>query len=189
MMSPTPSTIQLSQVHAGTAPAWQIELFGHNNSCSHGTANSENLISGRGPRTLIISYFTAALNSCYSLINRMHEPWMYFVSFPWENWVFTTILAEMLIMTITTNWWEIENICNKKTPTVGQKDVSQSEQIQNVFAEVDALGGFFPPHNKHWKKLVQNLIIWGEFDLNVCKSELVSHLGVLIVTQPGNYLE
>lgn len=146
-MYTTPQVCADTRSAPGSAPSWQIGLFGHNNSCICGTANFENLISGRGPQTLIISYFTAAVNSCYSLINRLHEPWTYFVNFPWENWVFTAILAEMLIITITTNWWEIENICNKKTQkTLGQKDVSLGKSKMCFSAEVDAVGCFFSPH-------------------------------------------
>lgn len=142
----------------GSAPSWQIGLFGHNNSCICGIANFEKLISGRGPQTLIISYFTAAVNSCYSLINRLHEPWTYFVNFPWENWVFTAILAEMLIITITTNWWEIENICNKKKTTKNfGTEGRQSGQAQNVlFSRGRCPGLFFLPTvniGKRWFRI------------------------------------
>lgn len=65
-----------------------------------------NQIHGEEPQILIISYFTAAVNSCYSLITRLHEPWTLFVvNFAQENWVFTTILAEMIIVTIMIKWW------------------------------------------------------------------------------------
>lgn len=164
----------------GSAPSWQIGLFGHNNSCICGIANFENLISGRGPQTLIISYFTAAVNSCYSLINRLHEPWTYFVNFPWENWVFTAILAEMLIITITTNWWEIENICNKKKPKkLWDRRTSVWASPKCAFQQRWMPWVVFSPHTKHWKEVVQNWIIWDVFDLNVCKSELFFPFGCI----------
>lgn len=77
-------------------------------------------IHGEGPQILITSYFTAAVNSCYSLIARLHEPWTLFVvNFAQENWVFTTILAEMLIITIMIKWWELETSVGMKVETEG----------------------------------------------------------------------
>lgn len=68
-----------------------------------------NQIHREGPQILITSCFTAAVNSCHSLKTRLHEPWTLFVvNFVQENWVFTTILAEMLIITIMIKWWGLE---------------------------------------------------------------------------------
>lgn len=79
-----------------------------------------NQICGEGPQILIISYFTAAVNSCYSLITRLHEPWTLFVvNFAQENWVFTTILAEMLIITIMIKWWGLETSAGMNLETEG----------------------------------------------------------------------
>lgn len=79
-----------------------------------------NQIRGEGPQILIISYFTAAANSCYSLITRLHEPWTLSVAnFAQENWVFTTILAEMLIITIMIKWWGLETSAGMNLETEG----------------------------------------------------------------------
>lgn len=77
-------------------------------------------ICGEGPQILIISYFTAAVNSCYSLITRLQELWTLFVvNFAQENWVFTTILAEMLIITIMIKWWGLETSAGMNLETQG----------------------------------------------------------------------
>lgn len=77
-------------------------------------------IRGEGPRILIISYFTAAVNSCYSLITRLRELWTLFVvNFAQENWVFTTILAEMLIITIMIKRWGLETAAGVNLETRG----------------------------------------------------------------------
>lgn len=74
----------------------------------------------KGPQILIISYFTAAVNSCYSLITRLHEPWTLFVvNFAQENWVFTIILVEMLIITIMTKWWGLKTSVGMNLETEG----------------------------------------------------------------------
>lgn len=37
--------------------------------------------------------------------------------------------------------------------------------------------GFFSPHTKHWKKVVQNWLVWDGFDTSVSKSELFFPFG------------
>lgn len=81
-----------------------------------------NQIHGEGPQILIISYSTAAANSCYSLITRLRELWALFVvNFAQENWVFTTILAEMLIITIMIKWWGLETAAGMNLETEGRR--------------------------------------------------------------------
>lgn len=88
------------------------------------TLQTQNQILGEGPQILIISYFTAAVNPCYSLITRLHEPWTLFVvNFAQENWVFTTILAEMLIITIMIKWWGQETSAGMNLKTEGRQSV------------------------------------------------------------------
>lgn len=84
----------------------------------------------KGPRFLIISYFTAVVNSCYSLITRLQELWTLFVvNFAEENWVFTSILAEMLIITIMIKWWGLETSAGMNLKIQGCQLVWQCRKI------------------------------------------------------------
>lgn len=89
-----------------------------------------------------------SLQPCHGFIHGLGETQTYFVDFPGENREFTTVLVELLIITVMTNWWEFENAATtKKTNfgTEGHESVSLGESKKGFSAEVGALRPFFLP--------------------------------------------